>query len=810
ATLFSQEAASHNQDVTSPNLDVTSPNLDVKLHNRLKRSLKKELNKGWDVKTVPYYYDDTFSSSERSIIATAIEQWSGKTCLVFQLLQGPTAGTKYIHIHKLNTDVCSAKQSVQDKQELGLGSSCFKVSLIVRHIGFLLGFSNEQQRPDRDNHITLIPGNVDPTQLGQFEKLAWFKMQHFGIPYDLASIMHGSSVAFSNTSGSVTMVTVDPEKQGIMGQEVGVSFYDAKLINYKICARECPDYNTLDWSECQHGGYRNPENCPECLCPDGWEGDRCQSPMAPVNASCGGSVIAMFTPQYIESPGYGTTGYTKGQQCTWRITTLPGADEEILIDFVSPSSLHCPMVGGQKACVSDWLQVRFTDTVGNGPRYCCEFPTRQFVSQGTEVLVLFRSHLLTPGEVAAPNTGFRLSYKLRARVTPIPCKILQLSGISSHRASYMAGRYTLQPHTYNSRPVYRRFNTQEQIFYDGTFWKVALSYFSTGKIRVNDSVPVPELISAIWEVDGGGSWIQDDAVTLKCSSAPCEKILIANVESPGVYKLLPGLSNNRPAYKHLYDGIYLYSVTHLGRHHWIIGGILGHINQNIEAVVQSSVEDPVEITETWNSTVPDPVISCFEGIDVCDHILIRSTNYESTGAYDKNGAYKIDGHLVNGHPSYTLQDGTLTLSYVIKDDLDQFWTISPTPGEPGSSAEVTIRADTPDISPETITEWYLYTGGVAIPDNSITSDCIPARSWCSKIYIGYLDPTIPRKKYFGIFKIDYSSTLSGKYIYKHEDRSKFFYASSNRWFIGTTPGSTRQVIQFNDAAYYPEDIEQGA
>ncbi|ETN85314.1 astacin [Necator americanus] len=57
-----------------------------------------------------------------------------------------------------------------------------------------------------------------------------------GIPYDLGSVMHYGSTAFSADQTSKTLVTRDPLYQSTIGQRETLSFFDIDTINKAYCS----------------------------------------------------------------------------------------------------------------------------------------------------------------------------------------------------------------------------------------------------------------------------------------------------------------------------------------------------------------------------------------------------------------------------------------------------------------------------------------------------------------------------------------------------------------------------------------------
>ena len=61
----------------------------------------------------------------------------------------------------------------------------------------MAGFFHEQSRPDRDEFVRIVEENLDPAMVDNFEKFHSLVADTLDLPYDLGSVMHYSSNAFS-------------------------------------------------------------------------------------------------------------------------------------------------------------------------------------------------------------------------------------------------------------------------------------------------------------------------------------------------------------------------------------------------------------------------------------------------------------------------------------------------------------------------------------------------------------------------------------------------------------------------------------
>lgn len=82
----------------------------------------------------------------------------------------------------------------------------------------------------RDKYVEILYRNVKPETNVNFEKVSPRVFSNFGTDYDLWSVMHYHSTAFSK-NGQDTIVPRNRRFSKVMGQREGLSKGDAQRIN---------------------------------------------------------------------------------------------------------------------------------------------------------------------------------------------------------------------------------------------------------------------------------------------------------------------------------------------------------------------------------------------------------------------------------------------------------------------------------------------------------------------------------------------------------------------------------------------------
>uniref|UniRef100_A0A0N4ZD77 Metalloendopeptidase n=1 Tax=Parastrongyloides trichosuri TaxID=131310 RepID=A0A0N4ZD77_PARTI len=174
--------------------------------------------------------------------------------------------------------------------QVHLATNCLdKTTCILKYTLFALGAIPTHQRKDRGNYIKVLYQNVknDTRNNGNiyqrnpnqkfYDRFSIYiqKEEQYSFEdtsYEYGSLTHPNKTYYS-LNGKSTLKANISEYGYMMGQEYNITFNDVKLINYLYCYNNC---SLRKKQSCENGGYPNPNNCNECLCPDGFEGEHCE------------------------------------------------------------------------------------------------------------------------------------------------------------------------------------------------------------------------------------------------------------------------------------------------------------------------------------------------------------------------------------------------------------------------------------------------------------------------------------------------------------------------------------------------------
>jgi len=125
----------------------------------------------------------------------------------------------YVRIIKGTNNGCNSYVGrLGNRQDMNLQSpGCMSIGTIMHEMIHALGFHHEHGRPDRDDHVNIHWGNIQPGLEYAFDKYPPSMVTTFGVPYNYRSIMHYDSGAFSH-NGQPTMTAKTGEPIGSVGQ----------------------------------------------------------------------------------------------------------------------------------------------------------------------------------------------------------------------------------------------------------------------------------------------------------------------------------------------------------------------------------------------------------------------------------------------------------------------------------------------------------------------------------------------------------------------------------------------------------------
>ncbi|CAA96596.2 Zinc metalloproteinase nas-36 [Caenorhabditis elegans] len=358
---------------------------------RLRRSFVSDKTATWKTMPIKYRFHESIDFYTISQIIAAIRFWEDSTCITFENVSDSPDGD---YIEFFSGQGCYSMIGRNGgRQGISIGESCVKMGVIEHEIGHALGLWHEQSRPDALGYVTIERDFILPSYISDFLQRD-DEIDTLGIPYDLGSVMHYGSTAFSVDQKSKTVVTRDSLYQQTIGQREKLSFYDVATINTAYCKDECKSEKT----KCENGGYMRPSKCSECLCPDGLGGEKCEKNEDSKNAECGGIIKLTEEWKEIESPNYPDPGYEADQKCSWLLKAEKG--KRVEIEFIEDFSFLCT-----STCV-DFVELKISDDLRNtGFRFCCyDKPEISFVSQTDTAIIIFRSQLST-------DIGFKIQAK---------------------------------------------------------------------------------------------------------------------------------------------------------------------------------------------------------------------------------------------------------------------------------------------------------------------------------------------------------------------------------------------------------------
>ncbi|XP_069978456.1 blastula protease 10 isoform X2 [Penaeus vannamei] len=260
---------------------------------------------------VPYRFAD--DEVDQDAVRAGIAHWEQHTCINFEL----TTNVNQPHLRFKKKTGCASYvgylATFSTGQDVLISSGCTSLGTVAHEIGHAMGFYHEQSRPERDLHVHINEENIKDGKERNFEKKSDSLVDDKGVAYDYTSDMHYSGFGFSN-NGHLTIATVDPRNQELIGQREGLSHRDKHLANLMYgCIDKWMGKCGISSDPCENGGYYG-KNC-ACVCPPGTSGSSCETLEQDYFASQRGDCSLKITsPTTVTSPNY-PSNYPYGLTC---------------------------------------------------------------------------------------------------------------------------------------------------------------------------------------------------------------------------------------------------------------------------------------------------------------------------------------------------------------------------------------------------------------------------------------------------------------------------------------------------------------
>lgn len=209
---------------------------------------------------VPYRFAaDNFPSEDINTIKTAIDSLTSQIngCITLYDDTDTTLYPHYINVKRFDENFIIDQgcwsyigHVFWNGQNLNLGPNCLSVGTIQHEFLHALGFSHEQTRADRDDHIQVFFDNIKPDFANNYAKIPTEEWEDVSSPYDFTSVMHYGSDFFITdeawAAGNYTMTYLNGEP--IWPQRNGATSIDLHQLTYAydgFCAQQV-EFETCD------------------------------------------------------------------------------------------------------------------------------------------------------------------------------------------------------------------------------------------------------------------------------------------------------------------------------------------------------------------------------------------------------------------------------------------------------------------------------------------------------------------------------------------------------------------------------------
>ena len=217
----------------------------------------------WPKNTLTYRFHSALSDKEKNIFRKTLEYLQSKLTNCIRIEERSSGYAVLIkneaskgcqsyvgyHEHSWQFDL---------SQDLNLVPGCYDTAntgSIQHELLHALGLHHAQSRSDRDKYIEIKKENIMEKAQFNFARYEPSAVSHYDLPYDFGSVMHYGGTAASK-NGELTIRTLDPSKQDVIGQREGISEGDIELLKKHYgCKTFTPDAEYLE-ERPSDGGYR--------------------------------------------------------------------------------------------------------------------------------------------------------------------------------------------------------------------------------------------------------------------------------------------------------------------------------------------------------------------------------------------------------------------------------------------------------------------------------------------------------------------------------------------------------------------------
>uniref|UniRef100_A0A1I7YBZ7 Metalloendopeptidase n=1 Tax=Steinernema glaseri TaxID=37863 RepID=A0A1I7YBZ7_9BILA len=352
---------------------------------------------------IPYKFSSDFSDEDRPGVKDVLNDIESNSCLIFKDVtnESDTSSTELAIVFQNNTNLdCHLQGIGKPSSVLSLAEQkCRTISVYYKLILRALGLFGPQRRSDRDDYISVYEDDIEPDAVRWYEKMSDLVSSTYEVPYDFDSLLHFTPDLNQKTEGIPTMLAKDPLHQPGMGINFGLPSHSDYLLLNRLY--RCFDRCATSLVKCQNGGFLNPNECNECICPRGFAGRSCNE----LDYSCGGYETSTATWRRL-SVDWSLIG---GERlCFWFL----------MLENIVPEDPLCPQTG-------TWLEVRLGNFVVGGYKFFCNahIPNHTLISEGNLTVIMLAKYADDPFEfellfrnveATSENTGstFRVSLAL--------------------------------------------------------------------------------------------------------------------------------------------------------------------------------------------------------------------------------------------------------------------------------------------------------------------------------------------------------------------------------------------------------------